>query len=241
MRGQNMTDARARERLNVDNLTMGKAPSGYGWGPAGADGQPTLVALKGGPADMKQVGMLTQDTSMLNNGISSMDRLAAAANEILQHPGVAGISGLRGAIPNIPGTDAANAAALMQTMKSQVAFGVLQDMRNNSKTGGALGQVSDKEIGFLQSNLAALDKSQSVEQLRKNLQKIIDYSSDAKDRLMGAYNIKHGDNIQSAPDKPAANLMQSLPIANASNRGRKIRDTATGKTLVSNGMSWVEQ
>ena len=42
--------------------------------------------------------------------------------------------------------------------------------------------------------------------------------------------------------KPATgNAMESLPTANASNKGRKIRDTTTGKILVSNGMTWTEQ
>lgn len=50
IRGQNMTDARARQS---DMLSNGKAPAGYVWGPVGADGVPTMVAVKGGPADLK--------------------------------------------------------------------------------------------------------------------------------------------------------------------------------------------
>ena len=41
-------------------------------------------------------------------------------------------------------------------------------------------------------------------------------------------------------DKPKAAAMDKMPTANASNKGRKIRDTETGKILQSNGMSWVE-
>jgi hypothetical protein len=182
MRGQNMTDARAREWL-----VQGKVPAGYRANPDG-----TMTAIQGGPADLKLQGAFNQDTAALNGSMNSMDRLAVAANEVMKHPGLPGTSGLRGALPNIPGSDAANAAALINTLKSQVAFGVLQDMRNNSKTGGALGNVSDKEGQLLQSNIAALEKSQSVESMRANLQKIIDYSAGAKDRLRQAYNLKHG-------------------------------------------------
>ena len=42
-----------------------------------------------------------------------------------------------------------------------------------------------------------------------------------------------------APPKPAA--MPSLPPANTSNKGRRIKDTETGKVLISNGMTWVAQ
>lgn len=43
--------------------------------------------------------------------------------------------------------------------------------------------------------------------------------------------------------KPAqgGGQLDALPTANAANKGRKIRDTTTGKILVSNGMSWKEE
>lgn len=44
-----------------------------------------------------------------------------------------------------------------------------------------------------------------------------------------------------APAQSATKLLQSLPVANASNRGQRIRDTTTGKILISNGMQWKEQ
>lgn len=46
---------------------------------------------------------------------------------------------------------------------------------------------------------------------------------------------------QDEPAKPKADAMSKLPTANASNKGRRIKDTETGKILVSNGMTWVAQ
>lgn len=40
---------------------------------------------------------------------------------------------------------------------------------------------------------------------------------------------------------PGGGQLDTLPTANATNKGRKIRDTTTGKILVSNGMSWKEE
>lgn len=182
------------------NTQNGKAPPGYVWGPAGQDGNPTMIPVKGGPADLKMAGQLNADTQALTGSISGFDRLSAAANEVLNHPGLKGITGKMGVLPNIPGGEAANAQALLGTLKSQVGFGVLQDMRNNSKTGGALGNVSDAEGKRLEANLAALDKSQSLEQYQANLRKIIDYADKAKDRVREAYNLKHG----SASANPAS-------------------------------------
>lgn len=164
----------------------GKPPPGYRW-TAGGDQE----AVPGGPADVKKQGTMNADSAALTGSMSGFDRLAVAANDVLNHPGLNGITGWRGKIPNAPGSDAANAEALLGTLKSQVGFGVLQDMRNNSKTGGALGSVSDQEGKRLEANLAALDRAQSPEQFKVQLQKIIQYTDQAKDRLRQSFNIRH--------------------------------------------------
>ncbi|MFZ2306854.1 MAG: hypothetical protein WAW73_17840 [Rhodoferax sp.] len=182
------------------NAEQGKPPAGYRKTAGG-----NLEAIPGGPADMKLQGAFNQDTAALTGATSSFDRLATAANEVLNHPGLTGITGLRGKIPNMPGTDAANAEALLATLKSQVGFGVLQDMRNNSKTGGALGSVSDAEGKRLEANLAALDKAQSLDQYKTQLKKIIDYAEQAKGRMRESFNLRHpvdGQPRSPQPPKP---------------------------------------
>lgn len=184
----------------------GRTPPGYRATPTG-----DLQAIPGGPADLKLQGAFNQDTASLQGGTGSFDRLATAANEAMNHPGLKGITGLRGMIPNVPGTDAADAQAKLNTLKSQVAFGVLQEMRNNSKTGGALGSVSDAEGKRLEANLAALENAQSYEQMRDSLKKIIEYAGGAKDRLREAYNMKHGSQVPAAsPQRRATDVDKIL-------------------------------
>lgn len=168
--------------------SQGKPPMGYRFTPAG-----DLEAIPGGPADQKRQGLLNADTASAQSAESGLNRLAEFANSLKNMPGLKGITGLRGAIPNIPGSEAANAQAQLETLKSQVAFGVLQAMRDASKTGGALGAVSEKELGLLQNNLAALDRAQSYEQFQKALDQIISYTGEAKGRIRSAYNIKYSD------------------------------------------------
>ena len=216
--GQDRRDSAGRSNAaEIAGLQNGKAPPGYVWGPAGADGSPTMIAVAGGPADLKKQGLLNADTQALTGSVSSLDRLGAAANEVLKHPGLKGVYGLRGVLPNIPGGQSADAAALLNTLKSQVGFGVLQDMRNNSKTGGALGAVSDRENVMLQANLAALEKAQSVEQAQNSLKKIIDYAEQAKGRMRDAYNMKHVAQPGQAPTPAAAPTAAPKKPATVSN------------------------
>lgn len=163
-----------------------KVPLGYRSTPEG-----NLEAIPGGPADTKLQGVLNQDTAALQTSANALDRLALAANEVMNHRGLERTTGLMGALPNIPGSAASDAEAKLEQLKSQAGFAVLQAMRDASKTGGALGQVSNFEVQQLQNNLAALQKAQSPEQIKQELAKLISYAEGAKTRLQNAYNLKH--------------------------------------------------
>ena len=73
-------------------------------------------------------------------------------------------------LKKIPGTSATDVSALVTTIKSNIGFDKLQAMRDASPTGGALGQVSNQEINFLQSTLNNLNQDQSQEQFEGQLQ-----------------------------------------------------------------------
>ncbi|WP_369916540.1 hypothetical protein AB8810_11145 [Xanthomonas sp. NCPPB 3005] len=140
----------------------------------------------------------------LQDASSNLDRMSAQAATLMQHPGLDGITGLRGAIPDVPGSTAANARAELEALRSQIGFSVLQAMRDASKTGGALGSVSEQENRLLQSNLAALAGSQSAESFRANLKKVMDYASAAKGRMQAAYQRQYGGAQQPADPTPAS-------------------------------------
>ena len=173
-----------------------KTPPGY----RQKDGN--LEAIPGGPADLKQQGALNTDTAMLSSSTSAFDRLAEAAHSLQAHPGLNGITGLRGAIPNIPGSSAADAQAKLNNLKSQVGFGMLQELRNNSKSGSSgLGALSDTEGKRLESYIAALDNAQSYEQMKSGIKDIENFSIGGKDRLRDAFNLKHkqGGGLSTGP------------------------------------------
>jgi hypothetical protein len=170
-----------------------RAPAGYAFNP----GDNSMKAIPGGPADFKQQGMYNADTASLQGNFADLDRLGIAAKKILENTdGLDGITGITGKFPDIPGSTAANARADLASLKAQVGFGVLQAMRNNSKTGGALGNVSDAEGKRLEAALGSLETAQSTEQFKERLQGIVDFSTGAKDRLAGAYNLKYNPTTQ---------------------------------------------
>lgn len=81
-------------------------------------------------------------------------------------------AGLIGALGKwVPGTAAHDFAADLETLAANISFKELQEMRNASKTGGALGQVAIRELELLESALGSLRQSQSPDQLKANLAK----------------------------------------------------------------------
>lgn len=85
----------------------------------------------------------------------------------------------------IGGTSAADVEALLNTISANTAFDRLQKMRDASKTGGALGQVSERELALLRDSIASISQTQSDEQFQTNMQQVIDSYQRVLDRLEG--------------------------------------------------------
>jgi len=76
------------------------------------------------------------------------------------------------ALQRFAGTDARDLGQAISTVEAAVGFDRLQEMRDSSKTGGALGAINTKELELLSNSLGSLDPLQKPETLRKNLESI---------------------------------------------------------------------
>ena len=85
-------------------------------------------------------------------------------------------TGLPGQIlSNVGGTDAKDLEEALRPIKALTGFDKLQELREMSKTGGALGQVAVEELRFLQSVKGSLDTAQSEQQFRQILSNVEKY------------------------------------------------------------------
>ena len=81
-------------------------------------------------------------------------------------------AGLGSLLASVPGSPAADLEGTLTTIKANLGFDRLQQMRDASPTGGALGQVAIQELEALQATVASLKQGQSPEKLRSGLNKI---------------------------------------------------------------------
>lgn len=118
---------------------------------------------------------------------ASSDDLIAKLTELSQSPGLNQITGLLGG--RIVGVtdEGRRAQALFDTVAARGQFQELQQMRDASPTGGALGNVSNREGELLRQAFAAIDRRQSKADVQKEIQNVIKKIQDSKARVREAF------------------------------------------------------
>lgn len=125
-----------------------------------------------------------KQTAAAEGAIANADRVVAKVDEAL--PLVSGLTTGFGSVTSfIPGTAGANLKATLQTIKANLGFDRLQQMRDASPTGGALGQVSNKELDALEATVASLDLNQSPEKIIQSLNQIKDHYAKWREAASG--------------------------------------------------------
>jgi hypothetical protein len=121
----------------------------------------------------------------LQSSIGVADNVIAVASLALNQTNgfTAGMLGKPLSVIGVP--DAVDLEENLKTIQANLGFKELQQMRDNSPTGGALGQVALKELEFLQAALTSLSNRQSPSQLKKNLEKVVRHYSNWKKAVSG--------------------------------------------------------
>jgi len=122
-------------------------------------------------ADEKRQEKLDKQEQSANAAIMGADRIIKEVGEARDK--VSGFTaGLGSYLSVLPLTEAKDLSKRLTTIKANLGFDRLQQMRDASPTGGALGQVAVQELIALQSTIASLDQDQSPAQLKQALDKI---------------------------------------------------------------------
>ncbi len=100
--------------------------------------------------------------------------------------------GLTRPIAMIPGTEGANLRAMVQTLTSKMMITTLLNLRAMSKTGGAVGNVSDREGLKMETALANLsDPNISVGQVFKEVKRLIGYNADLEALINESFDLTY--------------------------------------------------
>ena len=132
--------------------------------------------------DRQRIEKLYSDLAGVDNVLSTV----AEAKAIVQDDGLVSATGTFYTLASMPfPSDARKLQSKITTLQSTLAFDRLQKMRDESKTGGALGQVSNIELQLLQAALTALDPVVGEEEFIKQLEKVQKHYTNFKKALLG--------------------------------------------------------
>ena len=137
-------------------------------GPAAAD---AAAAEAEAGADSRREGLRAARQSKIGGiVIEDINRY----RDLVENQGIfTPVTGALGEIVGgIAGTPAADARSLANTIGANIQFEALDQMRKESKTGGALGSITQNELKDLRDTLGSIAASQSDEQLLFNLQRL---------------------------------------------------------------------
>lgn len=131
----------------------------------------------------------TQATAALEGGVAKTESLNSIIDAVKAKAGKSNFvtGGIGSLMKEVPGTLAHDISNDLDTIKANIGFDRLQQMRDSSKTGGALGNVSDNENKMLQKTLSSLEQSQSHEQFLRNLDRVKEQYAKSTERLKKAY------------------------------------------------------
>ncbi len=204
--GTNVTVNTGKKRQQYPGLS--KAPTGYSYvydnkGELVMENNlPVLRALPGGPQAQKEQQQTTQRERQRQ---SKEERNAVVLEDIdqalkaIQSPGFPSTGIFGQILGDVGGTNAHDLSTTLDSIRANIGFDQLQKMREASPTGGALGQVTERELAFLQSVLGSLTSSQNEEKLIFNLNRLkrLFSETDLLDRMQDTLaNPPKPDNVQ---------------------------------------------
>ena len=142
------------------------------------------------PKARATVRVLEDKTQIVEDAINEAIALADATTT-----GIAG-----SAFSSIPGTPAFRLKTILDTVRANVGFEALSEMRQNSPTGGALGNVSDMENKLLQATIAAMEQGLDATSLKANLEKVRNARNGALKRVKEAFDTDFGNSYAAPAD-----------------------------------------
>lgn len=141
--------------------------------------------------------------------IGKSAQAADMARSLSQHQDVAMATGsIQGRLPTYFSQGARNFETELDTLKTKVFVNAIAEMRELSKTGGALGQVTEREIHKMENSMRNLDLTQDEASMRRNLKLLAGDFDEAQRNIAAAYEQQFGEPFQGFGGGQEAPAMQ---------------------------------
>ena len=127
-------------------------------------------------------------TSATEYSLNATRRIQNTARRLLDNPNLSQAFGKDGVLLSyIPNTEAASAAAELDTLKNQLFVQGITDMRSASQTGAAVGNVTEKEGSRFENLQASLQQKKKFKDIVAELERLDKEMDTTENRISNAY------------------------------------------------------
>ena len=138
-------------------------------------------------------------TTALKGFEADADELISDLERLKKHPGLWNITGvIAGRTPSLS-ADGRAAQALYDKIIAKGGFQSLQDIRNASPTGGALGSISNQEGQQLKASFSEIDQKTDAKDVRAAIDRTIQKVAGSKQRVREGYELTYEYRTPAAP------------------------------------------
>lgn len=182
------------QQITLRGQDLGRIPVGYRQTATG-----DIEPIPGGPTTTtlspKEIQAREAKFPQANLAVKSFESKSASVlkdiERLRNHPGLSSITGIvYGRTPSVT-AEGREAQALYDKIVAGLQFNELQEMRNASPTGGALGNVSNQEGTQLRQAAGALDRTQEASSVQKELGRIADSIRGSQARVREAFDLTY--------------------------------------------------
>jgi len=138
-------------------------------------------------------------TTAIKGFEADADELISDLERLKKHPGLWNITGfIAGRTPSLS-ADGRAAQALYDKIIAKGGFQSLQDIRNASPTGGALGSISNQEGQQLKASFSEIDQKMDAKDVRAAIDRTIQKVAGSKQRVREGYELTYEYRTPAAP------------------------------------------
>lgn len=193
------------------------APAGFRWS---SNGQ-SLEAIPGGPAAIKQ----TEEQRTRDSAHDQTRQTIGTINRLMEHPGRRGATGTWNLGRMVPGTDAADFAAEVETFKAQTFLPMVQQLRGMGALSNAEGDKLSAAVGALRFDMSEKAFNESLGRIRDQFGSALGRAGiDTKDMPSWGLNPDQGQQATQQPQQSPQRAVKRTGTLN----GRKVVEYADG-------------
>lgn len=180
-RGQNMTDARASERLTYDKSKPTNQPGGR---------KPMTAAQ-----EAKYREEVAKDYQAANTNLANMNEVLNSIDEVRTAPGLDRATGVMSYLPSMPGGDAAAAEVRLKNLEGKIT----QLGKAAAAQGGAVGPMAVQEWKIVRDMIAAVDPAKGKQAMLDQIDLIEQTVIGAAERIKDVYSKQYSPDAEMYP------------------------------------------